>query len=1259
MMNIMQNNISTYSMNKSDLEKLSKSELIKLIIKQNTKPVPAPRTKTRPIPKPRKSVRQMVQNYEENIILPPLEFRDGYKPVPAPRTKKPVPAPRTKQPIPLPRTIIQETNKALKGFTKSYEINIKNSKDPLMQLQNTRKAVAIHIKKILKSMKGLKFVETLRVTFEKQTGREEKIMKTAYFNSQPQTITNDTQIELALSLSKQVILNKIAVWISEGSGWTIQSVENHYINVVKYEPMKGSSYIKLPLELRNSAKGLINMKNEDNECFRWCHIRHLNPQDKYPQRIKKSDKAFIKNLNYSGIEFPVTTKQYNKIEKQNEININVFGYENKQKYPIYVSKEKYEDCMNLLLITENENKHYVLIKDFNKFMYDITNNKKRKHFCMYCLQHFTSERVLNNHKENCIQLNGVQAIKMPTKDDNILKFNNFHKQLPVPFVIYAHFEAITEKIRGCQPNDDKSYTEAYQRHTDCGYGYKVVCCYDDKYTKPVQIYRGEKAVYKFMEAMLDEVKYCKKIMKKYFNKPLRMTKDNEKEFQKADKCHICEKKYNETDVRVRDHCHITGQYRGSAHQDCNLNFRITEKIPVIFHNLRGYDSHFIMQEIGETVKKHTYTNKKGEKCQMNINAIPNNMEKYMAFMLGNHLTFIDSFQFMSSSLDKLVSNLPKEALKYTSQTYKNEKLDLMSQKGVYPYDFMDSFEKFNEKLPSKEDFYSILNDEHISDKDYAHAQNVWNTFNLKNMGEYHDLYLKSDILLLADVFENFRKTCLQYYKLDPCHYFTSPGLSWDAMLKMTDIKLELMTDIDMFQFIEKGMRGGTSYIANRYGKANNRYMKTYDEKAPSKYIMYLDANNLYGWAMSQYLPTGGFRWMTKKQIDKIDLSKYKEDSNKGLILEVDLEYPKELHDVHNDYPLAAEKVKVNKDMLSNYCQEIANKFNVSTGLVHKLIPTLSNKEKYVLHYRNLQLYTDLGLKITKVHRVLEFNQSAWLKQYIDFNTQKRTNAKNAFEKDFFKLMNNSVFGKTMENIRKRVDVRLVTDENKLSKMAAKPTYVSSKIFNENLVAVHKIKETLTLNRPAYVGMCILDLSKTLMYDFHYNYIKQKYGSKAKLLFTDTDSLTYEIETSDVYQDFWNDKDKFDNSDYPEDSQYFDKTNKKVIGKFKDEAAGMPITEFVGLRSKMYSYMKDNDKGGKTAKGIKKNIIKKNITHENYKNVLFNNKQMHHTMKTIRSNNHQLGSYELNKVSLSCFDDKRYILKDSITSYAYGHHAINN
>ena len=1155
---------------------------------------------------------------------------------------------------------INEKAKALKGYTKSFEIGIKNNKDPLKQLQSTRKGIKFHIESILKSMKGLKFVENLKVTFKKNS-KNEIIIKTAYFNSKPKTIINKTQITEELQSSKHEILNITAQWISEGSGWTIESVDNHYLNIVQYEPMKGSSYIELPQELKHHQKGLINMKNNDNECFRWCHIRYLNPQEKDPQRIKKIDKEYINQLDYSNIEFPVTVKQYNKIEKQNEININVFGYENKQPYPIYISKEKYEKHLELLLITEDENKHYVLIKDFNRFMFNQTKHEHRKHFCMYCLQCFSSEEVLKNHKDNCIQLNGEQSIKMPDKSNNTLKFNNFHKQQPVPFVIYADFEAITEKISGCRPNNNKSFTEAYQKHTDCGFGYKVVCCYDDKYTQPLKIYRGEKAVYTFLEYMLDEVKYCKRIIKKEFNKPLNMTKENEEEFQKADECHICNKKYTNQDIRVRDHCHITGKYRGSAHQECNLQLRLNQdkiKIPVIFHNLRGYDSHFIMQEIGAIVKDYEYTNKKGQKCQMNINAIPNNMEKYMAFMLGNHLTFLDSFQFMSSSLEKLVGNLPKESLKYTSKMFKGTKFDLMVRKGVYPYDYMDSFDKFNSPLPKKEEFYSILNNEHISDENYKHAQNVWNTFNLKNMGEYHDLYLQSDILLLTDVFENFRKTCLEYYKLDPCHYFTSPGLSWDAMLKMTDIKLELMTDVDMFQFIEKGLRGGISYIANRYGKANNKYMKDYKKDKPSKYIMYLDANNLYGWAMSQYLPTGGFKWLKQNKIDNLDLKKYDKENKKGIILEVDLEYPEKLHDLHNDYPLAPEKVKVTDNMLSNYCKKIADKYNISTGLVYKLIPTLSKKEKYVLHYRNLQLYIDLGLKLTKIHRVLEFDQSPWLKQYIDYNTEKRKNAKNDFEKDFFKLMNNSVFGKTMENIRKRVDVRLVTDEKKLLKLTSKPTYVSSKIFNENLVAVHKIKETLTLNRPAYVGMCILDLSKTLMYDFHYKYIKEKYGQKAKLLFTDTDSLTYEIEAKHVYKDFFKDKDKFDNSDYPEYSPFFYKENKKVIGKFKDEAAGIPIIEFIGLRSKMYSYIKDNQKGGKTAKGIKKNVIKNNIIHDDYKETLFNNKQMYHKMKTIRSENHQLGSYELNKVSLSCFDDKRYIHNNGIDSYAYGHNNIS-
>ena len=327
-------------------------------------------------------------------------------------------------------------------------------------------------------------------------------------------------------------------------------------------------------------------------------------------------------------------------------------------------------------------------------------------------------------------------------------------------------------------------------------------------------------------------------------------------------------------------------------------------------------------------------------------------------------------------MDKLVSNLRKEDLKYTSMAFYGCKLDLMSKKGVYPYDFMDSMEKFEIKeLLKIEEFYSKFNEEHISEKDYNHAKEVWNAFRIKNMGEYHDLYLQSDVLLLTDVFENFRNTCMQYYGLDPCHYFTSPGLSWDAMLKMTKVKLELMKNINMYQFIEKGMRGGVSYITNRYGKANNKYMEGYNEKKPSKYIMYLDANSLYGWAMSQYLPYGSFKWLSDEELNKIDLGKYKEDSRERLVLEVDLEYPKDLHELHNDYPLAPGKVKVSKNMLSKYCNRISEKYKIPFGLVNKLIPTLSNKKEYVVHYRNLQLYMDLGLKVTKVHRALKFKQS--------------------------------------------------------------------------------------------------------------------------------------------------------------------------------------------------------------------------------------------------------------------------------------------
>ena len=339
-----------------------------------------------------------------------------------------------------------------------------------------------------------------------------------------------------------------------------------------------------------------------------------------------------------------------------------------------------------------------------------------------------------------------------------------------------------------------------------------------------------------------------------------------------------------------------------------------------------------------------------------------------------------------------------------SEEFSGKFLKLVKQKGVYPYKYMDCFEKFFEdKLPDKCEFFSSLKDRCISKKDYFKAINVWDVFKTNTMGDYHDLYFKADVLLLADVFEKFIKTCLDYYGLDPCHYFSSPGLSWDAILKMTGIQSNLISDIDMHLFIEKAVRGGTSCISKRYSKANNKYMKCYDSSEESKFIMYLDANNLHGWGMSRYLPHSGFKWLNQKEISDFCLNFVSENSSIGYILEVHFEYPDKLHNLHNDHPLPPEKREITQNMLSKYCSDIANKYGIKIGGVNKLVLNLRNKKKYVVYYRNLQLYLSLGIKLSKIHKILKFKQSDWLKKYIDFHTEKRKNAVSSFQKDYFKI----------------------------------------------------------------------------------------------------------------------------------------------------------------------------------------------------------------------------------------------------------------
>ena len=1139
---------------------------------------------------------------------------------------------------------------ALKNFTVQYVINGNPTYGPTVFLQVAKP----HIINIMNTNPNIKARLYLNCKMSRSDRDGLILIKRFSFHSvgykiiteatDPHEIYNEMRDEIEEELQK--------IENAEGSGWVFVEVENLTLHTDIWDPIKASSYIDLPEELKNK-KALINMKNEnDHKCFLWCVLRALNPKDKNAERIDKDLKSKENTLNMSGITYPVNIKEdIKRFEKQNpDISISVLGYSKDEKiYPLrrskYAMKNKRKHNIVLLLIKDGDNSHYCYVKNESALLASQVNSHKGKlYFCLNCLNGFDTPEKLDNHNEYCGEEESVK-INMPPPE-TYLKFKNYLYSERAPFAIYADFESLLKPLETCKPDPNKSYTHKYNKHEPVSFVYYIKSFNESVYKSKLRSYVKENeedpdTIDVFINWLEEDVK----IISELGNEKMVITAEEQEQFNQASNCWICEKLLN-LDDRVRDHCHFTGRYRGAACNRCNLKYRKPNNISVFFHNLAGYDSHLFIKKLNVT--------------EGNIDCIPNNEEKYISFSktiktreytnkrgeIKNKkfkIVFKDSMKFMLSSVEALVNNLSEDDFKNLEKYFIPEEIKLLKQKGFYPYEYMDNIEKLKDtKPPPQKAFYSKLTGKGINNYNYNHVLEVWKTCKIKKLKEYHEVYNKTDVLLLADVFEKFRDLCLKNYGLDPAHYYTAPGLAWDAMLKMTKINLELLSDVDKLLMIEKGIRGGISIISNRYGKANNKYMKDFYEKELSKYLMYLDANNLYGWAMSQKLPIHSFEWMTDKEIKnlfKVQVVQFWERT--PCILEVDLTYPEELHDLHNDYPLCPERVECDKG-------------------VKKLIPNLRDKNNYVVHYKTLMQYLNLGMELKKIHRGIKFVECDFLKPYIDMNTNLRTQAKNNFEKDFFKLMNNSVFGKTMENIRNRVNIKLTTTGEQFKKLTAKPNYESRKIFNENLVSVHMKKTSLTMNKPVYLGMSILDLSKTLMFDFHYKYIIPKYGNKAKLLFTDTDSFLYEIQTEDFYKDISGDvKDRFDTSDYPEGHPSGIPTgvNKKVLGMFKDEAAGKNITEFVGLRAKLYSYKMEEGKENKKCKGIKKAVVEKSISHKDYKTCLETGKEQLRRQNIIRSYEHTLYTEEINKVALSAADDKRYLLKDSFDTLAWGHYKI--
>ena len=367
------------------------------------------------------------------------------------------------------------------------------------------------------------------------------------------------------------------------------------------------------------------------------------------------------------------------------------------------------------------------------------------------------------------------------------------------------------------------------------------------------------------------------------------------------------------------------------------------------------------------------------------------------------------------------------------------------------------------------------------------------------------------------------------------------------MLYRTNCNLTLIDDPAMFKMLDSNLRGGVSMVSNRYAKANNKYMgNRYNPNKQVSYLMYWDANNLYGWAMSQPMPEGEFGWLHEDEWSTIDWTAQTEEQQFGYFVECDLDYPTTLHDLHSDYPLAPERMAIRASMLSETQVAVRRNYAISRNAgASKLVPNLLPKQKYCLHYRNLQFYLKHGMQITKVHRVLKFRQSRWLQPYIEQNQQLRARASNEFEKDFFKLMNNSIYGKTCENLKKRTDIKLVTSKREAKPLTEKPHCMGYRIFTVDLIGIQMRKVQVLIDKPFYVGFSVLELAKLHMYRFHYDYILPKYGDKAMLLFTDTDSLMYEIQTEDAYEDMWKDRHLFDLAGYPQVSKFNDPSNNKV------------------------------------------------------------------------------------------------------------------
>ena len=1013
--------------------------------------------------------------------------------------------------------------------------------------------------------------------------------------------------------------------------------------------MSGHSFFQIPDTLKRK-NAVVNVQTHES-CFKYALLSILHYSDlncntrKYPKNYRR----WLEELDFGDINASdVSIKDVNKIEKLNNMKINIHVWEKGLQGCVYNdSKNLSPKTINLLLIINGQGeRHYCGIPSLSRLYRHTKTMHNYQHMCDRCIRSFYTAQHLEEHFQWCAR--GRLQIEQLAKETKFT-YNSFSKELSPLKTIYSDIESFIHENTH-YPASIASYTvwhpdlQAQQQNNT-----------------NIQSWSGEGCIINFLRYLEQEA--CSQHRRDYMTRNnMIITPQQQADFEASTHCSRCNTLFDDTKhKKCRDHCHITGLYRSPLCHSCNSKLYLSRRtLPVIFHNLKCYDAHQLI--------KHGL----GKFKHWQLNIIPQTKEKYMNITarvpvdttregktVFFNVSFLDSFQFMSSSLASLVNNL--DCLPFTEilkRDYPNITNETIKRKGVFPYSYFDSLSKLQESsLPSREAFTNDLTGESCSEEDYRFAQRAWQEFGCQCFGDYLLIYLKLDVLLLACVFEKFRQKTLEQDGLDPVHFVSLPGLSFLSAFKMTGETIDLLSDLEMYTFFERGIRGGMTFI-NKHLIRNE--LITHRGTQLTQHLAYIDQNNLYGNALRKPLPHSEFSWVedlsdfTRDFILELD-----EEGEWGYTLEVDLGYPKQLHHITADFPLAPETGEIEQDMFSEYMSTLHHILNPTRKYKpsRKLLLTLYDREHYFVHYSVLKFYLAMGLTLKKVHRVIKYKQKPWLREYIDFNSNQRALSCNDFDKAFYKLKNNALFGKTMEDVRKRINYKLVTNEEKLIKLARSPFFHDRDIINEDIVGVHMLKPKVTLNKPIFVGQAVLDYSKLEMYQLFYTTLPQcPLIKKLQLVGGDTDSffLTIATDINVTLSDVFNSLSQFiDTSNYPPSHPLYSAVNKAKLGCFKDETAGQTLEEMILLRPKMYSMkFKDTDTAIKRAKGISKHIVK-NMKHDLYKESFEEHKTTSVQMTILRSKQHTIQTTTFTKRALSAFDDKRVWL-DENNSLPHGH-----